>query len=34
MHEERLHHHENVEAIQFLDNMDKVRRLQREKKTL
>ena len=30
-HEERLHHHENVEAIQLLDNMDIVRRLQRKK---
>jgi len=30
-HGERLHHHENVEAIQFLDNMGIVRRLQREK---
>jgi len=29
-HEERLHH-ENVEAIQLLDNMDIVRRLQRIK---
>ena len=31
MHEERLHHHENVEAIQLLDNMDIVRRLQRKR---
>jgi hypothetical protein len=30
-HEERLHHHENVEAIQLLDNMGIVRRLQRKK---
>jgi hypothetical protein len=30
-HEERLHHHENVEAIQLLDNRGIVRRLQREK---
>jgi len=30
-HEERLHHHENVEAIQLLDNMGTVRRLQRKK---
>jgi len=30
-HEERLHHHENVEAIQLLDNMGIVRRLQRIK---
>jgi hypothetical protein len=30
-HEERLHHHENIEAIQLLDNMYIVRRLQREK---
>ena len=30
-HEGRLHHHENVEAIQLLDNTCKVRRLQREK---
>ena len=29
-HEERLHH-ENVEAIQLLDNMDIVRRMQRKK---
>ena len=28
-HEERLHHHENVEVIQLLDNMGIVRRLQR-----
>jgi hypothetical protein len=32
-HEKRLHHHENIEAIQLLDNMDIVRRLQ-TKKTL
>jgi len=30
-HEERLHHHEKVEAIQLLDNMGIVRRLQRKK---
>ena len=30
-HEERLHHHENVEAIQFLDGRGTVRRLQRKK---
>ena len=30
-HEERLHHHENVKAIQLLDNMGIVRRLQRKK---
>jgi len=30
-HEERLHHHENVEAIKLLDNMGKVRNLQRKK---
>jgi hypothetical protein len=30
-HEERLHHHENVEALQLLDSMGIVRRLQREK---
>jgi hypothetical protein len=30
-HEERLHLHENVEAIQLLDNMGIVRRLQRKK---
>jgi hypothetical protein len=30
-HEERLHHHENAEAIQLLDNMGIVRRLQRKK---
>jgi hypothetical protein len=29
-HEERLHHHENMEAIQLLDNMEIVRRLQRK----
>ena len=27
-HEERLHHHENAEAIKLLDNMGIVRRLQ------
>jgi hypothetical protein len=26
-HEERLHHHDSIEAIQLLDNMDIVRRL-------
>jgi hypothetical protein len=31
MHEGRLHHHENTEAIQLLDNTCIVRRLQREK---
>jgi hypothetical protein len=31
-HEERLHHHANIEAIQLLDNVDTVRRLQRKKK--
>ena len=30
-HEERLHHHENGEAMQLLDNMGIVRRLQRKK---
>jgi hypothetical protein len=30
-HEERLHCHENIEAIQLLDNMCTVRRLQRKK---
>jgi hypothetical protein len=30
-HEERLHHHEKVEAIQLLDNTEIARRLQREK---
>jgi hypothetical protein len=30
-HEERLHHNENVEAIQLLDNMSIARRLQRKK---
>jgi hypothetical protein len=30
-HEERLHRHENVEAILLLDNAGIVRRLQREK---
>ena len=29
----RLHHHENAEAIQLLDNTCIVRRLQRKKKT-
>ena len=31
-HEERHHHHENDEAIQLLDNMGIVRRLQRKKR--
>jgi hypothetical protein len=31
LHEERLHQHENVEAIQLLDNTGIVRRLQRKK---
>ena len=30
-HEGRLHHHENVEAVQLLDNTCIVRRLQRKK---
>jgi hypothetical protein len=30
-HEEKLHQHENVEAIQLLDNTGIVRRLQRKK---
>jgi hypothetical protein len=30
-HEGRLHHHENAEAIQLLDNRCIVRRLQRKK---
>jgi hypothetical protein len=30
-HEERHHQHENVKAIQLLDNTDTMRRLQREK---
>jgi hypothetical protein len=30
-HEERLHHHENVEAIQLLDNMGRMLRFQRKK---
>lgn len=30
-HEQRLHHHVNVEAIQLLDNTDLVRRLKRKK---
>jgi hypothetical protein len=29
--EKRLQHHENVEAIQLMDNMGIVRRLQRKK---
>jgi hypothetical protein len=31
LHEERLHHHANIEAIQLLENVDIVRRLQRKK---
>jgi hypothetical protein len=31
MHEERLHHHENVEAMQLLDNMGIVFKFQRVK---
>jgi hypothetical protein len=30
-HEERLHHHANVEAIQLLDNSELLRRLNRTK---
>ena len=30
-HEGRLHHHENVEAMQLLENAGIVRRLQRKK---
>jgi hypothetical protein len=30
-HEERLHHHGNVEAIQLLDNSELLRRLRRTK---
>jgi hypothetical protein len=30
-HEERLHHHDNVEAIQLLDNTELLRRLKRTK---
>jgi hypothetical protein len=30
-HEDRLHQHTNVEALQFLDNSDIVRRLKRVK---
>jgi hypothetical protein len=30
-HEERLHHNEKVEAIQLLENIGIVRRLQRKK---
>jgi len=33
-HEGRLHHHENAEAIQLLDNTCIVRRLQRKKNLL
>ena len=33
-HEERLHHHENVEAIELLDNMGIVHKFQRKKKNL
>jgi hypothetical protein len=29
-HEERLHYHANIKAIQLLDNVDIVRRLQRK----
>jgi hypothetical protein len=32
-HEERLHHHVNVEASQLLDNSELVRRLKRKKET-
>jgi hypothetical protein len=31
-HEERLHHHDNVEAIQLLDNTELLRRLKRTKR--
>ena len=31
-HEGRLHHHENGEAVQLLDNMGIVRRLHRKRK--
>jgi hypothetical protein len=30
-HDERLHHHDNVEAIQLLDNSELLRRLKRTK---
>jgi hypothetical protein len=30
-HEERLHHHANVEAIELLDNSELLRRLKRTK---
>jgi hypothetical protein len=30
-HKERLHHHVNIKAIQLLDNVEIVRRLQRKK---
>ena len=30
-HEERVHHHDNVEAIQLLDNSKLLRRLKRTK---
>jgi len=30
-HEERLHHHDNVEAIQLLDSTELLRRLKRTK---
>jgi hypothetical protein len=30
-HEERFHHHDNVEAIQLLDNSELLRRLKRNK---
>ena len=31
MHEERLHHHDNVEVIQLLNNSDLLRKLKRTK---
>ena len=33
-HEERLHHHVNVEEIQLLDNGELVRRFRKKKKLL
>jgi hypothetical protein len=30
-HEEKLHHHDNVEAIQLFDNTEMLRRLKRTK---
>jgi len=30
-HEERFHHHDNVEAIQLLDNTELLRRLKKTK---